>query len=210
MAEKDEIKTGEKEAVRKEGGHLKWWQWILMYPALAIAILGSVPTWGEIIKSIQLGVPFGQSSHADEQNRLWQENFECTRIKNPTTIMTEHKVEIGSLVCESGDVLLSGKRPEWDYPQKRWIAFDTVAPPNYIKKAGNTLLNLFSKAYATETDSILSAQAQPASVICQRWIGNGQLLQRIRTNTGCFDQVINTYTGWVTSYTPAPSCSPDC
>jgi|WetSurMetagenome_2_1015567.scaffolds.fasta_scaffold329409_1 hypothetical protein len=186
----------------------KWWQWILVYPGLAIAIIASVPTLGGVIKSISMGVSFTRVYDAEEQHRLFCENYDCIQKEPFTIIKNKFNVEIGSLVCESGDVLITGKRPEWDKPQYRWVSLESIAPSNRLNKANN-LLEVFTVAYAIAVDSLFLVQAPPISVICQRWVGNGLLFQRISTSAGCFDQVINTYTGLVVSSNPA-QCSPNC
>lgn len=178
----------------------------MIYPGLAVAVLGALPTYIEAFKSYSLGVPFGRSLDAQEQNRLWQDNFECAQKATFSTIINKKKVEIGSTVCESGDVLLRGKRPDWDRPQLRWVSWNEVAPTD--EKKSQAILDLLTPAYAGDDNPIVVAQA-PASVICQRWVGPGQLLQRIGTPMGCFDQIINTYNGWVISSRAAP-CVPNC
>lgn len=197
-----EVPSGPRDAAHPR----KWWQWLLIYPGIAVSVLGSVPTYTEAVKSYSLGVAFGRSFDAKEQNRLWQENFDCAQKATFATITTKHKVEIGSAVCESGDVLLRGKRPEWDKPQLRWMSWTEVASPGQpdTKKSG-WLFELLGTAHAAGAELLLAQ----ASVICQRWVGNGLLLQRIGTPTGCFDQVINTYNGLVVSSRPAP-CLPNC
>jgi hypothetical protein len=206
-AEHQENKAPDAHAPESKGeAPRRWWQWLLIYPGLAIAILGAVPTYMEAFKSYSLGVPFGRSFDAREQNRLWQENFECVQTATFSTITNKKKVEIGSKVCESGDVLLRGKRAEWDQPQLRWVSWSELAPSDDKKRGA--LLDIFASAYADAEDRTLLAQA-PVSVLCQRWVRPGQLLQRIGTPTGCFDQLINTYNGWVLSSRRAP-CAPNC
>ncbi|MBF0497968.1 MAG: hypothetical protein HQK58_15560 [Deltaproteobacteria bacterium] len=186
----------------------KWWQWLLVYPALLIAIAGSVPTYMEAIKSHDFGVPFGRSLDAQEQYDLFVANYECTQKATITPIKNKYNVEVASTVCESGDILLTVKRPEWSRPQRRWVPWSKVVP-TVSKNARIALPDLFENAYAAESDNLLLAQAFPATVKCQRWVSQGRLLQRIQTPNGCFDQVTNTYTGWVESSHPA-QCTPNC
>ena len=210
MAKPTESKTSPAESNSKKVAQpRKWWQWLLLYPGLLIALLGAVPTYMELVKSYRLGVPFGQSFDAQEQNRLWQENFQCIQNATFSIITNKHNVEIGSAVCASGDVLLQGKRPESNQQQFRWVSWRKVAPSEALGKGSNAFLRFFSTAQATETERLILAQARPTSVLCQRWIGYGQLLQRIATPMGCFDQVINTFNGWVIRSSPAP-CNPYC
>ena len=182
----------------------KWWQWLLLYPALGISLLGAVPTYMEAARSFQLGVPFGRSFDATEQNKLWQENFQCTQKATFNTITNKHNVEIGAAVCESGDVLLRGRRPEWDRPQLRWVSWDELVVGSAKTEAA--ILNFFGTAYASERGNFIPTQAR---VMCQRWVGNGLLLQRVATPSGCFDQVVNTFSGWIVSNRPAP-CNQAC
>lgn len=187
----------------------RWWQWLLLYPGLGIAMLGAVPTYLEAYRSYNLGVAFGGSYNANEQNRLWQENFACAQKANFSATTNKKKVEIGSVVCDSGDVLLRAKRPEWDQPQLRWVSWTEVASGQSGSKSTQALLDVFKSANASETPPLILAQAPAPTVLCQRWVGPGQLLQRIGTATGCVDQVINTYNGLVISSRPAP-CNPNC
>lgn len=189
----------------ENGQPRRWWQWFLLYPGLLIAIVGAVPTYMEAIKAYSFGVPFGRSYDAGEQNRLWQENFDCAQKAIFAMIRNKKNVEIGSFVCESGDVLLRGKRPEWDQHQLRWVSWNEVAPG----ASRSAFLEIFRSAYASEKGNIELAQVWQPYVLCQRWVGQGQLLQRIATQNGCFDQVINTYNGWVMSSARAP-CTPQC
>jgi hypothetical protein len=194
---------------RDEGAQpTRWWHWVLLYPGLAIAVLGGVPTYVEAVRSHIVGVPFGRSVDAKEQNRLWEENIDCTRNAEFTMITNKKKVEIGSVVCESGDVLLRGKRPEWNQPHHRWVSWDEVAPSQGADSKGSALLEIFRSAHAKEPNQIMLAQV--SSVVCQRWVSQGQLLQRIRTREGaCFDEVINTFNGQTLSSRQVP-CNPAC
>lgn len=200
--------SGSSDSFQKPDPPKRWWQWLLVYPGLAVSIIGAIPTYMEAFKSYNLGVPFGSSFDAQEQTRLWQENFECAKKANFSTTINKNNVEIGSTVCESGDVLLRGKRPEWNLPQLRWVSWDEVAPSDKTSKDFHTLFYINNLAYAGESDRLVLTQA-PTSVLCQRWVGPGRLLQRIGTNRGCFDQVINTYNGWIISIRQAP-CNPHC
>lgn len=186
----------------------KWWQWVLVYPGIMVALLGSVPTIYQAYTSWRLGVPYGQTYDALEQNRLWVENFACAKTVEFTSIVTPHKVEIGSYVCQSGDVLLRAKRPEWNREQFRWVAWSSVAAMTENEPMKNALSSLISSAQAQEFSPIRPSQ-NPPRVICQRWVGNGLLLQRVAMQNGCVDQVVNTFNGWVVSSHPAP-CVPSC
>lgn len=183
---------------------MRWWQWLLLYPGLAVAILGAIPTYIEGVKSYTYDVTFGSSFDAQEQNRLWRENFECVKNVTFSPIINKKNVEIASVVCESGDVLLRGRRPEWEQPQLRWVSWNEVAP-----RETSALFDFVNSANASEMPYLVLAQGSSTSVLCQRWVGAGRILQRVKTRNGCFDEVINTYNGSVVSRRSAP-CNPSC
>jgi hypothetical protein len=209
--------TGEQASGGDGGSHesarpTKWWQWVLVYPGIAIAILGSIPTGIGIVNSYLHDVPFGSWAEAQKQNELWQKNSECLKSSTFTPIRNRDNVEIWSVVCESGDVLLEGRRPSWELPQKRWVAWNEIAPDRSPGKVfANALSVVVSQAHADESDiKVQSGRIRLAqSLMCQRWVGNGLLLQRIATPRGCYDQIVNTYNGWVVSNHPAP-CNAQC
>lgn len=185
-------------------GPIKWWQWMLVYPTLAVSLLGATPTIMEAAKAFDTGVPFGMSADAGEQNRLWKANFECAQKMQFQTIRTKRNVEIGSVICESGDVLLKGKLPDTDDYQYRWVSWNAIA---HDKQAG---LSLFGSAHAaTESGAGFMRVQNSPNVICQRWVGKGTLLRRVATNRICVDELVNTYNGRVMKRNPAP-CQPGC
>ena len=187
----------------------KWWQWFLVYPAIGVAFIGAIPSVMELINSQRLGVPFGRSVDAREQNQLWENNFACVQSAMFTTITNEYNVQMGSVVCPSGDVLLRCKRPEWRAPHLRWVAWGDVANAIGSDKGESKFSwvnGLVPPAEAEDSPSLIPTQV---SVLCQRWVGNGLLLQRIGSPYGCYDQIINTYAGVVVSSRPAP-CTPRC
>lgn len=192
------------DGARDVGRPAKWWQWILVYPTFALSVCGSIPTLVIGLKACSAGVPFASYYDAERQRELWERNYEClgkNEHKGESDITTQENVKITAVVCGSGDVLLTGQRPSWRYPQERWVAWGDIAPPGQGGSVAG-LTGLFPIAYAGAAAPIRVAQAP--RVICQRMVGNGLLLQRLATPYGCLDQVINTYTGWVVSRQPAP------
>lgn len=189
----------------------KWWQWVLLYPTFVIFLIGSIPTATKMIQSFRLGVPYTKVDDAETQSRLWQTNFDCVQSAAFSSKTTRSGVEIASTVCESGDVLLKGKRPDWQHPQYHWVAWSDVAS---IKNDGSEVsleskppsAPKISKALWTSNDNqfrIMPVQYGPI-LMCQVFVNQGILRQRYSTPNGCFDQFINVYTGWVIGTQPAP------
>ncbi len=187
----------------------KWWQWVLVYPAIVISILGSIPTVLEAVKAYKHDIPMFSSYTAEKQTELYHRNLACLTGAKFNPIKTKDNVEISTLVCDSGDVLLVGKRPDWKFPQQIWVAWNDIASDISQEKTGMTTLpNFFSQAIAAELGEIQLAQMDMI-MICQRWVGDGLLLQRISTPQGCFDQVVNTYNGLIVNRSPT-WCNPQC
>lgn len=179
----------------------KWWQWILVYPALAIALLGSIPTFKELYESISLGVEYGSSKKAKDQREMWEKNLECTAAPFDW-LRTSKNVMVDATICPSGDVFVRVKAPE-NKQFYEWVAVDS-----FFKRT--TSISLISSAIAAEeSNEILIAQFG-IQVICQRWMDRVMLLRRVAVpGQGCFDEVVNTYSGMVVSQRPAP-CDPRC
>jgi len=190
----------------------KWWHWFIVYPTLATSVVAAVPTYNNLVRSLVFGYTPGLVSEAELQNNLWIKNKDCLPSAKVVSIKTRQQFEIAASVCESGDVLLGGKRADSDTEKLKWVPSSDVVPTvaSPPAPAHASLFGVISSATASERRSSLIAQAPSGQqVICQRWVGNGMLLQRVATQAGCFDQVINTFNGSVVSRQQAP-CAPQC
>src|SRR5216683_4463825 len=83
------------------------WQWILVYPTLAISLFGSIPTVLGLYQSHKLDVPLDGVPAAKRQNQLWETNFECARNAKKETVTTRINTQVSVTVCPSGDVLVA-------------------------------------------------------------------------------------------------------
>jgi hypothetical protein len=179
---------------------MKWWQWLLVYPTLAMSIMGSIPTIIELYNSIKIGTPYGQSSMATIQNEMWKKNLKCSAApfdwyKNDSNVMVD------GTICQSGDVLVRVEAPNKE-TNFWWVPVDgliNVSEHNFF----------VSNAMATSLDNNIYLAQSSNQAICQRFVADGRLLRRINTGQGCFDEIINTYTGQVLSRNPAP-CNSSC
>jgi hypothetical protein len=172
---------------------LTWWQWMLMYPTLIIALLGSLPTAINIFESIKLDVPLDEVDIAKKQVKLWNKNFECART-SPThwSNVDENGVKVGVIICPSKDVLVSvNGNIQASY---RWIEYNTFEP---TQPAANFFM---SAAVAAEIPpQIQVAQNNKEdTLLCQEKQSDYRILRRIKNQDGaCFDQTINLATGKV-------------
>jgi hypothetical protein len=96
----------------------KWWQWILVYPALVISLIGAVPNWMDHWEAIKIGVPADKLDIANHQHDMFARNLDCMRELDFKTIGTQSNMEVGAKICPSGDILVSIKLGNSD-PQLR-------------------------------------------------------------------------------------------
>lgn len=178
------------------------WQWILVYPTLAISLFGSIPTVLQGYHSVSWQLPFDSVPGAKRQNELWETNLECTRTAKTQTVTDKLNTQVSVTMCPSGDVLVRVQQPDSRQILK-WIDVKEFLGSSSRGIAGL----LLSEALAAD-DRIVVAQAN--SVLCQRLLANGRLMRRVKDDKGtCFMEVINTYTGVLESRVPAP-CSDRC
>jgi len=170
-----------------------WWQWLILYPALATSVLAAIPTIVESIKSFRLGVGYGQSANAEQQDRMWSKNMTCAQSPFDWLI-TPNNVHVDATICESGDVLVRVRRPDKAF-SFQWVQVDSVVND---KKASSS--SLMSSAFADEP--VVVAQAQPP--MCQYFVQQGIVALRYWSPGGCFEDLVNTFTGQVVGRRPAP------
>lgn len=150
---------------------------VLVGPAIVAAGTASKEAWDAWVVA---DVPWGQSSHAMQQKRLWEVNMPCVQTTEFTTITNKQDVEIGTIICPSGDILISAKSPIDQYPSFKWVSWDSESGSISMEIS----LDLFSKAYA---------QQQVAS-----YYEDGYLIQVLRYPDGhCVKFWINPYNGVV-------------
>ena len=173
----------------------KWWQWLLMYPAIVSVFSSAVPTWIDAFKSIHYEVDFSEVATAEEQSLIWERNFECLAGQNEFHEMPHSsEVKISLKICQSGDVLL--RAVQTDKPPKyKWIAFNKVKDQ---VAEGLPLDWLFSDAVA-----------QQSRIICSVPYANGMIVMVIQTPSGCYREVVNVYTGAIVQRIAVP-CSSGC
>jgi hypothetical protein len=105
-------------------------------------------------------------------------------------------------VLPSGDVLVKIFSPDGERFYK-WVAV------NKVIKEQSVMGWIINDAYAS-SDKAKVLLALNGTIICQKYLGPGRVLRRVSVaGQGCFDEVVNTYTGSVESTAPV-SCNPQC
>lgn len=185
------------------GGPTSWWQWVLIYPTLALSLFSAAPQWIDKFKA-----PPGatSASEADKQNRLWQKNAACAALPFKG-FLNPSNVAVDATICNSGDILVQAVTPE-NRQVYKWFALEDVLPrpsDGGVIPAANaaTLRSQPLPAIMTLQRPKMSLAQFQVTVLCQSMDGR-YLKRRISTPQGCFDEVIDTYTGSVVSRNPAP------
>ena len=174
-----------------------WWQWVLMYPTLAVAIVGAVPQYQQWVWALVRGVPLDSNiGEVKGQDDAWTKNLDClTRIDHIKPI-SETPYGIDLLTCPSGDILLT-VTPLHSPTMKvsRWIItkqfFDNKATAAWISRAN---AQAPPPGGAPQTERVLDIRKQGSQVIRRVQLSNGK----------CVDQTIDSYTGRHLSDRPAP------
>ncbi|HVM77700.1 MAG TPA: hypothetical protein VMU06_01685 [Stellaceae bacterium] len=175
-----------------------WWQWILMYPTLAVTIVGAVPQYQQWFWALVRGIPLGSNvTELQDQDSAWQQNLDCLARIDHVTPPSETPYAIDLLTCPSGDILLTVKPLNASTQAvSRWIItnklFQAPARSAWIPSA------------LAQTPPPRPGTAQPERVIDVRKDGS-QVIRRVQLSNGsCVDQVIDSYTGRHLGDKPAP------
>src|SRR5207249_10423113 len=73
----------------------RWWQWMLLYPSLAVTIVTAVPSWIDHVQAMKIGVSSRDLAQAQEQRRLWEANRECAGVQGCERIGRSRKLAAG-------------------------------------------------------------------------------------------------------------------
>jgi hypothetical protein len=188
---------------------------VVLYPTLAVALINAAPTLFEKFQAWQKGVQQQELYPALERNRLITKNMDCM-MAPINWVDTTADVRVDATIChKTGDILV---RMTWASNRQFMDVVSSDAIRARADKEGGTaqagpLGGWISTAVASvpQPQELQQPQIEQAEqVICQRWIREGRLLQRVKTQAGaCFDQVLDTFRGLVESRQPAP-CNPQC
>jgi hypothetical protein len=185
-------------APAKEPAPLRWWQWLLMYPTLALAIVGAVPQYLQWLSAISIGVPLSSNvSSLKEQNEAWSRNANCLSTIDHVKPATETTYAIDILACPSGDILVTLTPVQNPNAQQlKWIVTKDIVQHE-------AHWHLLSSAFAQEP---AATRPTPHATRVVGVKSDGDLIiRRVQLSDGtCEDQTINSYTGRLLSRRQAP------
>lgn len=177
---------------------LTWWQAVLVYPALASAVLGAIPTAWQAFKAWRLDVAYTQVQIAAAQRQLWERNLGCLDLRPVYSVEGPGGVVIGVTICPGGDVLL-----RYDVGEEvtyTWIAYPHALAPQSQRVSG--------VAWAQEPASPWRAQLLYGASRCVRV--QGGVVVRLHTTDGqtCLLEHIHLGSGRVVTQVVVPCTTP--
>jgi hypothetical protein len=163
-----------------------WWQWVLLYPALAIALITAVPQWLGAVQRLT-----GNPNAEEEQNKkLWSKNLECTGEPMDFFINPEN-IKVAATICRSGDVFVRIFPPD-NLGDFYWVDIKSILG----KSSDSDSLSTASVSESVNVPTALSAKS--SYVMCQRFVDDRHLLRVVNVGGGsCWDETVDTYTGAV-------------
>lgn len=209
-----------------------WWQWAVVFPTLAMALITALPDWIDSVQALLKGVTDAKNSELVERNRMFTRNFDC--ISAPYRwykVATGDRI-VDATLCPSGDLFVRVRVPD-DSSQLAEVGggerfrdrADFVSIDKIVERADSfaALDMLGLAAYAgtvpqqsvpqqsvpKRTDDLILAQDQFAFVICQKFVDERMLLRHLQVEGQCFDETVDTYTG-VTVSRIEVSCRTSC
>lgn len=207
-----------------------WWQWILLYPAVALALVTAVPGWVDSFGGILQGVMNAKYSELKERHSLFVRNSEC--LSAPIQWYREPRAGrvIDATLCPTGDIFVRVLVPD-DESQLATVIEgqrfrerrDFVSLDKFVQEADRfAALDIFGMTANAATlpqstpqlqlspqGDLVQVQDQFALVICQKFVDERNLLRHLQMQGQCFDETVDTYTGVTVSRVPVP-CRQSC
>ena len=183
----------------------RWWHWFVVYPTLAVSLIASTPQLISTAKSFSENIPADKLEAAERQNALWRKNLPCTSA--PMDIfLSPQNLKVDATICNSGDVFVKIFTPD-NEGRFYWVDVESLAAERPAKLSDRGLPSLITSAQAGQLRAT-PVQMQ-GTVICQRFLDTRALLRVVSTGNACFDEIVDTFTGFVMSRTPS-MCRNQC
>ncbi len=189
----------------------KWWQRLFLYPTVAGALIGAIPTGLDYYKAFVYDIDFSKVKQAEEQRRLWVKNFACAQGISYQQVRTAENTLVQVGACDNGDVLIE-VAPPGGSRIVQWISLERLKTASAVSS-----LSLIGKAYAGTAPQSPSQKpaegriqlAQAATVIkCQK-MQQTRIIRIVQRGSVCFREEIDVMKGKVISRRPV-ACTASC
>ena len=188
------------------------WQRFFLYPTVAGALIGAVPTGLDYYKAFVHDIDFQDVRHAEEQRRLWVKNFACAQNISYQQVKTEADTVVQVGACANGDVLIEvvpakGNRIlEWISLERLQTA-SAVSGLSFVGRANAAIASQVPDSRKSQTGTRVAQGT--TSIKCQKMQGQTKIIRIVQEGGKCFREEISVMKGAVLSRKPV-SCSASC
>jgi hypothetical protein len=179
----------------------RWWQWVLVYPTLAVALLGAIPQFYEWATAAAIGLPiFGNVKDAQAQEQAWERNVSCLSGIDHIKPNAKTNYAIDLVTCPSGDILVTlTPLQNTEQPISRWIVTTALF--------SKTAQSYFVTTAAAQDSSMRKPESNAVRIIGIKKVGAVAIKRVQLPDNSCMDETIDAYTGRRLGDKKAP-CSP--
>jgi hypothetical protein len=172
-----------------DGSPQRWWQWVLMYPTIAIALAGAIPQYYQWITAVALGLPiFSDVGDAQQQEKTWERNVSCLRSIDHIKPSSSTNYSIDLVSCPTGDILVTlTPLQNPDQQVSRWIITKTLFTQVADAAPARRELAQVAAAPAENADAV--------RVLDIKKLGANVVRRIQRSDNTCVDETIDAYTG---------------
>lgn len=176
-----------------DGSPQRWWQWVLMYPTIVIALAGAIPQYRQWITAMLIGVPVsGDVADAQQQEKAWQRNVNCLNGISHMKPSSSTNYAIDLVSCPTGDILVTlTPLQNPDQQVSKWIITQAL----FTATAETAVPQAAPHIELAQAAGPIPSAADPVRVLDIRKQGS-TVTRRIQlSDNTCVDETIDAYTG---------------
>jgi len=178
---------------------------LIKMSALAVTIVGAIPTAITAYNAWQYKVPFTEVPHRLAQYEIWERNIDCKIDYKALATAEGMRVDVGACP-KTRDISLKISSPDGAATYE-WIAFNQLRKPG--EQPPSSLIDLLI-GVASAQDAGPTQLAQGAlEVICQALVSKQQLVRVVREGDKCYRETMSPVRGTVDTREEVP-CNTQC
>lgn len=187
-----------------------WWQWFFLYPTFGIALVTAVPDWMDQARAILKDLGDRTFKEAQQQQEMFLRNVavDSQCLKEEFIPVTVGDLKVDPVLCEAtGDILVRYQTPTGDF-RMVWVDIQRhvekkVAGASWGAAFAGVPGGAAPDRVQPRMDGVRTAQGS-GKVVCVKQEDARTLLRHVRDGRRCFDERIDTLTGWLKSRTEVP------
>ena len=194
-------------------GHPRWWQWFFLYPTFGLALLAAVPEWTDQVRAIVNDLGDRTQKEAEHQQRLFTRNVAVNSqcLMEEFIPVTVGDLKVDPVLCQAtGDILVRYETSDGAF-RMVWVDIQQHVNKDVANASWGAAFAAVPDGAAPARDAERAprkaprtAQRSGSQVVCIKQEDSRTLLRHVRDGRSCFDERIDTLTGWLKSRTPVP------